>query len=101
MIMAISIGRYRFEGPFTATAQLRRQSGVYVIHCVTGGRYHNIDVGESQDVRKRVDSHDRAPCWTRNCRGTLTVSVLYCGEADRMRVEKELRTAQVWSCGQQ
>jgi len=98
--MSITIDRYTFEGPFplTATRQLKNASGVYAILTVSKSRGY-VDIGESDDVRERVETHDRRPCWESNKKGDLFVAALYCGEADRLRIEKELRAALDPVCG--
>lgn len=100
--MSIAVGRYSFEGPYTNTDNLQDRSGVYVIHCYSNGAYYLIDVGESAQVKTRIDNHDRKACWTRNCSGTLTVSVLYTPnlqQAGRREIEQELRNQYNPPCG--
>src|SRR5262249_35243983 len=100
--MTITVGRYTFEGPYENTSSLRDNSGIYAIHCRKGGAYYLIDVGESATVKTRVDNHDRADCWKRNCQGTLTVSVLYTPnqqQAGRKVIEQELRKQYDPPCG--
>lgn len=65
--MSINIGGYNFEGPFNNSDSLRSQSGVYVIlgSNAGNGNWNVVDVGESEDVKTRVASHDRADCWKR------------------------------------
>lgn len=100
--MTITIGRYTFEGPYTNTNSLRDNSGVYAIHCHYNNAYYLVDVGESATVRTRIDNHDRKDCWTRNCKGVLTVSVLYTTgqqQAGRMAIEQEIRNQFNLPCG--
>lgn len=100
--MTITVGRYTFEGPYTDTGLLRDNAGVYAIHCNRDGGYYLVDVGESATVRTRVENHDRKDCWTRNCTGTLTVSVLYTPgqqQAQRMAIEQEIRDQFNPPCG--
>lgn len=101
--MTITVGKYTFEGPYTNTSQIEDKSGVYAIHCLRDGKYFIIDIGESATVRSRLDSHDRADCWKRNCKETLTYSVLYTPnkqQAGRMEVEQELRKQYNPPCGE-
>lgn len=100
--MTITVGDYTFEGPYSDTSKLEDKSGVYAIHCLKDRKYYLIDVGESAKVKSRVEGHDRKDCWTRNCSGTLTVSVLYtpnAQQAGRMRIEQELRKLYSPACG--
>ena len=100
--MSIKIGRYNFEGPYISADSLEDTSGVYVILCQNGASYGPIDCGESATVKSRVKNHDRANCWSRNCRGTLKVAVLYTPQlqsAGRMIVEQEIRRDYAFPCG--
>jgi len=100
--MSITVGNYTFEGPYKNTDTLQNKSGVYAIHCYHDEKYYLIDVGESATVKERVDNHERKECWTRNCSGTLTVSVLYTPnlqQAGRMQIEQEIRQQYDPPCG--
>ena len=100
--MSIPIGRYIFEGPYTDTARLEDRSGVYAILDHRNGTNHLVDVGESAQVKTRVDNHDRKPCWNGNKKGVLTVSVLYtpnAQQAGRMAIEQEIRKQFNPPCG--
>lgn len=100
--MTITVGPYTFEGPYTNTSELRENSGVYAIHCLRENAYFLVDVGESSAVKTRVENHDRKDCWTRNCNGILTVSVLYTPgqqQAGRMVIEKDIRSRFNPVCG--
>lgn len=101
--MAITVGNYSFEGPYTDTSNLRDNSGIYAIHCNRNGGYYLVDIGESATVKSRVENHDRADCWERNCTVALTVSVLYTPnqqQAGRRRIEQELRNQFNPPCGE-
>ena len=71
--MSITIGQYTFEGPYENTGPIEDRSGVYAILCLCDGKYHVVDVGESAQVKTRVDNHDRKASWERNCSGTLAI----------------------------
>lgn len=101
--MSITVGDYTFEGPYSNTSRLQDLSGVYAIHCYRDQKYYLIDVGESAKVKERVDNHDRKDCWSRNCLGTLTVSVYYTPnfkQLDRMVIEQAIRARFKLPCGQ-
>jgi hypothetical protein len=71
--MSITVQSIGFEGPFTSTDDLRSASGVYLIHYENmEGSYTRLDVGESANVKNRIESHDRENCWKRNTKGTIT-----------------------------
>jgi len=98
----ISIERYRFEGPFYEFSSLRRTRGVYAILDRRPSGTFVLDIGESENVRERVSSHDRQPSWRRNSKGIVVVAVLYLATASdfqRKTIEKELRVAFELVCG--
>ena len=100
--MSIEIGKYKFDGPYTDTNKLEDKSGIYVILCKRDGKNFVVDIGESAEVQTRVANHDRKDCWSRNCTGTLTVSVLYTPnkqQQGRMLIEQELRKQYNPPCG--
>lgn len=100
----IRISGYDFEGPYTSTADLRHASGVYVIlDRRSDGKWSVIDVGESGDVRTRIENHDRKSCWERHRQGTLGVAVLYTPgwSADQRRaLESKVRQEFNPPCGE-
>ncbi len=101
--MTIKIGRYSFEGPYTSVDRLEDRSGVYSILCQQAQEYHVIDIGESSEVKTRVENHDREECWKQSCSGTLAVSVLYTPRkqrSGRMEIEQELRNEYNPPCGE-
>jgi hypothetical protein len=100
--MGIQIDQWNFEGPYSNAAPIKKQSGVYAVltRPRSGGQYSVVDVGESGDVRTRLDTHDRTACWNRNNAGELAVAVYYCDERTRMTVEATIRRAFNPPCGQ-
>jgi hypothetical protein len=101
--MSIKIGRYEFEGPYSSTDSLQDKSGIYVILCQKDSNYNTVDCGESVTVKTRIENHDRADCWRRNCSGTLCVAVLYTPNAQsagRVAIEQELRSQYRFPCGE-
>jgi hypothetical protein len=100
--MTITVGKYTFEGSYTSTDKLEDRSGVYAIHCKRDDKYYLVDVGESSEVKSRVENHDRKDCWAQNCSGTLTISVYYTPQlqqAGRMQIEHEIRNQYNPPCG--
>lgn len=101
--MSIKIGGCDFDGPFTYTSNLRYEQGVYsILDQRSDGKYIVLDVGESEDVRSRIENHDRSDCWNRNRLGMLTVAVFYTPgmSGDRRRaIESALREQYSPACG--
>ncbi len=93
--MSINISGYEFDGPFEDTSKLKDQSGVYVI--LTSDNTV-VDVGESGEVKTRVQNHDRQACWNNN--GGTRVAVLYVdGESARKKIADEVRDQYNPPCG--
>lgn len=103
----ITISGYSFAGPYTSTASLEDKSGVYAIltRPATGGSWTVLDVGESAEVKSRVETHDRKNCWTRNSKtGGLAYAVFYTPgkqQAGRREIEQAIRKAMTLPCGEQ
>lgn len=105
--MAINVegcsgNQYTFEGPYESTNSLYDRSGVYLILCFDGKDYFPIDVGESTNVKSRVENHDRADCWGRHCRNKLMVAVHYTPNKQqdgRMEIEQDIRCNYDFPCG--
>lgn len=99
----INIGNHQFEGPHTSTDSLQDNSGVYaILDHRNDGKYYLLDCGESANVKTRVVSHDRQPCWNLHSSGTLTVAVYYTPnlqQSGRMEVEQAIRKAYNPTCG--
>lgn len=87
--MPIIILHWTFEGPFTNSNFLKDQSGVYVILRFENSSYSIIDVGESENIKSRVSSHDRFNCWQKN--RASHCCVYYTKGIERMTIEKEVR----------
>jgi hypothetical protein len=101
--MSINVGKYTFEGPYSSTESLEDKSGIYLVVCHSGGKYHPVDVGESGTVKSRVKNHDRKSCWNRNCNSSLEVAVLYTPnmqQAGRGKIEEEIRGMYDFPCGE-
>lgn len=96
--MAITIGGYIFDGPFSSPDSLQSRSGVYAIPDWYGAV---VDIGESGDLRARVENHERKECWNRQTSSRWQVAAFYCDAPTRMRVEKELRDRHKPPCGKQ
>jgi hypothetical protein len=97
--MSITIGNLNFDGPFTGSSQLQARSGVYAILGRGTGNWIVVDIGESGDVKDRVENHDRKLQWQGSGHATLGVAAYYCDAATRMQVEKQLRQQYNPVCG--
>ena len=101
-MMAIDIIGHEFEGPYTSTDKLQDRSGVYVVLCKRGDKWTIIDVGESAEVKTRIENHDRSDCWVKNCSSNLAVAVLYTPnkkQSGRKEIEGKIRERFNPPCG--
>lgn len=100
----ITIAKHKFHGPFPHISSLKDSAGVYVIidHRESEDKYIALDVGESLNVKTRVENHDRMFCWTQNRLGTLQFAAYYTPgwtPAERRELEKTVRDATNPPCG--
>ena len=94
---------FRSNGPFASTSFLQDRSGVYAIIDEQGDKNYLVDVGESKNVRTRVETHDRKSCWSNRIKGRFKVAVLYTPnkqQAGRMEIEQEIRNEFDMPCGE-
>ena len=104
--MGIIIGNYNFEGPYTNTSYLEAKSGIYVILSLAqNGNYDVIDIGESAQVKTRIETHDRRECWEKHSYDRqLFVAVMYTPnehQQGRVYIEQKLRQLYNPPCGKQ
>ena len=100
----ITISGYNFEGPYTNTASLAENAGVYAIltRRQANESWTVIDIGESTQVKSRIENHDRKTCWSRNSLGTVGAAVLYTpgwSSNQRRDLESSLRGQYAPACG--
>jgi hypothetical protein len=99
----ITIGRYRFDGPVYNKASLRDAPGVYAVLDDRGcQRFIVLDVGESEQIRTRIENHDREDCWRQSMCGKRCYAALYMpgsSKEQRQAVEGDLRRQYSPTCG--
>lgn len=112
-------GKLPFELPFDlpdellldcvplSQADFSDEAAVYVIVCIQNNKYRVIDVGQTGQLRSRIEDHEREKCWRRECRmpGEIFVCVYRMPSAeyskqDRLTVEKQIRDSRKPPCGQ-
>ncbi len=96
--------KYTAEGPYTDTGSLKKRSGVYAVlsRAKNNDKWTVLDVGESHDVKTRVENHERAPCWKRNNKGAIGYAPYYTPnkqQAERVKIEQEIRAEYNPPCG--
>jgi len=102
--MAFERWGYQFDGAYLDPNGLQARAGVYVIWCQPlQGDWTVLDVGESDDVRDRINKHDRSDCWRKNCSGTIQYSATYTpnlNEGQRRDIESRIRSLGRVACGE-
>lgn len=100
--MSITLAGYSFDGPYSSESSLRNAAGVYAVLDKRGDSYGVLDVGESGDVKDRVEAHDRRRCWERNARGSIRYAARYTPGVDaagRRKIESAIRVKYSPPCG--
>lgn len=95
--MSFRLADYSFMGryPVDKTDQIENWPGLYAILCRRGSRHYLVDVGESDDLKSRLEQNGRQSLWDENCSGTLVITVKYTTDmeqAERLRMERKIRT---------
>lgn len=95
-----SLGTHQFTGPHINNNTIPPSSGVYLITTLAPNQNHTIlDVGESNNIRDRISSHDRTSQWQNHQQNGLYAWVLEANEAQRMLIEQAHRLAYNPVCG--
>jgi len=93
----VKIDEYEFEGLYASTDGLKNEAGIYIVVCSEGNKFRVIDVGESDEVKNRIGTHERKDCWKRNCSTeNIKFGVFYTPnltEEKRREIEKEIRNS--------
>lgn len=91
----VTIEGHEFEGWYSSVDKLKEKEGVYVVVCVEKGKFRIVDVGQSDKVRNRIETHDRKDCWEQNCKSENTrFGVLYTSgltDDERREIEGKIR----------
>jgi len=98
--MSITLKDYTFDGVYASISSIKDISGVYAVLSKNNstGKYSVVDIGESQNIRTRLASHDREVHW-KKCTAIPEFAVFYCNEGERMKIERELRLYFSPPCG--
>ncbi len=98
----MQFGNYNFMGPLILDhlgPHLLKFAGVYVI---TSGTWAVLDVGESEDVNRRVTAdHEREPCWRSYTAGgsPFIHAMIEYNPKQRLAIESQLRALYSPPCG--
>jgi hypothetical protein len=100
--MTIKINDLKFDGPIQSTDKLKDDPGIYAILCEIKNKFYLLDVGESETVKTKIESHDRKDCWKKQFQGDVLYAVLYIpdkDQAERNSIEKHIRNQYKIPCG--
>jgi len=100
--LTVKIGGYDFDGPFKSTDPIEDKSGIYAVLHYKEGKCYLLDVGESSEMKKRLEDHDRKECWEKNSEGAIEYSVYYTPELkeeERKEIETKIRAKYIPPCG--
>jgi hypothetical protein len=86
---------YKFEGPFSISEEFNAVAGIYLITNATGVI---IDVGETENLKVRIPSHERRDCWEKNG-GIKLYFHFETNEQGRLKKEKDFREKSNPVCG--
>jgi predicted GIY-YIG superfamily endonuclease len=94
----ITLEGYEFKGPFLESeTNFNEVSAVYV---VLDSRNNRVDVGETDNLKKRLANHERRDCWEENCENEIYVAARVEGNQDeRLKIEKIIRNSCAMVCG--
>ena len=87
-----------FNGPYNVdTTDFNSIPGVYVI---SDSSFRPIDVGQTEDLRRRMSSHDRYECWARSSTGRPLLYFYHIpNERERLELESAIRSRFPFVCG--
>ena len=95
---------YEFDGLYSKPDDLQGASGVYVIWCEAPDDLSVLDVGQSGNVKERIQDHERSECWFRHCSGGhVRYSATYTHnlpEGRRIRMEQLIRQLTKPACSE-
>ncbi|MEA1980697.1 MAG: hypothetical protein U9N54_06965 [candidate division Zixibacteria bacterium] len=93
--MSITINEHVFDGPYTTTKDLMDDPGVFAVIIAKEEKGTLIDVGESNNIRKGIESHKNRVKWDRfTSAGTLCFAALYTpdfNQTERASIEQDIR----------
>jgi len=100
--MSVKIGSYSFGGYYSSPSDFEEKAGIYAVFCRNYEKDVLIDIGESDDIRLRVENNEKSSCWRRTCASALGYVVLYTPDLDeqgRIKIEEEIRDQYNPVCG--
>jgi len=105
-----------WKGPYTNTDHIPDRAGLYMVLSGTQNEqgkwptnlYKLLDIGESGELKTRLDNHNRANCWESNKTSGHTIVFKYAlmptntyNQSDRLSVECCLQSKKTPPCGEE
>lgn len=96
-MQTVNINGYTFEA-YSLNSGFNNVPGVYIIY--TSQKW--LDVGETDELGKRIPSHERRNCWVNNAGGLpINLAFLYVEpQNQRFNIEASLRNSLNPTCGE-
>ena len=89
---------YEFEGPYPLAETVFNE--VPAVYFISDDHNSNLDVGQTDNLKTRLASHDRMPCWRRNAKSRIVVYVLQVFSGNqRLAIESRIRSSFNFCCG--
>jgi hypothetical protein len=97
IFMESQIGNSVFKSFYTIDeiGRIEDCPGLYSVLCYQNGERQVIDVGESDNLRRELESKKRRQYWVQDRSGKLAVSVYYTfdmQQSDRKRIQEEVKS---------
>jgi|AntRauTorcE11897_2_1112592.scaffolds.fasta_scaffold02318_6 predicted GIY-YIG superfamily endonuclease len=93
----MNIKGYEFKGPFNPATNFKNIGAVYVVTDVNNSP---VDVGQTNDLKSRIPSHERQECWKRNAQGGISIYArVDTSEQNRLQIENIIRNSFKFTCG--
>lgn len=92
--MSIIVSNILFEGPYSDIDKLKCQAGIYLIICRKGNKNSIIDIGESDNIKIKIENCDKK-IWAKYANyGKITVAVHYTtnlNQSKRIEIEGKIK----------
>lgn len=87
--MSIKIANYEFDGPYQSLDKIKNQPGLYAIILQTEKNNFLLDLGESENIKSKIESHERKNLWEKYAtQGNLVYSTCYVEDDNKKEREK-------------
>ncbi len=89
---------YQFSGPYNLYET--RFSEVGAVYVISDTSLNPVDVGQTHNLKQRMQSHDREDCWLSNAKGSVQVYAKAIASLnERLQLESKIRSKHSFTCG--